>query len=64
MVVSQVSRRSREILKGKGYGEGNVYVRGLMFKKEVNNQIEKGQEEKARKELQGCTFKPKIHRIH
>jgi hypothetical protein len=49
--VSQSNNKSRKITREKGYGDNNIYVRGLMFKKELKNQIEKGKEEKMKKEL-------------
>lgn len=38
-------------------------MRGLVYRSEIKNQIEKGREEKVRNELKSCTFKPKINSI-
>lgn len=32
-----------------------------MYKREIKEHVEKGKEEQVRKELQNCTFKPKIN---
>lgn len=38
-------------------------MRGVLFKREVRDQVEKSRENKVRKELQDCTFKPHINAL-
>lgn len=58
-----MNSKSKQIINKKGYGEVNIYVRGVLFKREVKDQVERSKEEKVRRELQDCTFKPKINGV-
>ena len=36
-----MNRKSRDIIEKKGYGGPNIYMRGVRYKKQVKDQVEK-----------------------
>ena len=43
------------------YKDTDIYTRGIVHQNHVKTHIQKAKEEKARKELKNCTFKPSIN---